>query len=68
MRNLKKKQMIKEGAEEVSEALLKFANLRGFFRKFLLLTLLFLFINVNGNFNTKFNLNSLNKKALSFFQ
>ena len=40
--------MIKEGAEEVSEALLKFANLRGFFRKFLLLTLLFLFMNVGS--------------------
>ena len=38
--------MIKEGAEEVSEALIKFANLRGFFRKFLMLALLFLFINV----------------------
>ena len=38
--------MIKEGAEEVSEALLKFATLRGFFRKFLMFTLLFLFMNV----------------------
>ena len=47
MRNLKKKQMIKEGAEEVSEVLIKFANLKGFFRKFLMLTLLFLFMNVS---------------------
>ena len=44
MRNLKKMQ-IKEGAEEVLEALIKLANFKGFFRKFMLLFIFFLFFS-----------------------
>ena len=47
MRKLEKKQ-IKEGASKVLEALIKFANPKGFLKKILMITILFLFSNVNS--------------------
>jgi hypothetical protein len=47
MRKLKKNQIV-EGAEEVLKPLIKFVDLKSFFKKTMLLILILLFVNVSG--------------------